>query len=251
MERGRVSEERITIVRNGIELSRLQGSVEPDSTLRQMGRYIIGYVGVMGHQDGVDYLLRALHHLRYDLGRTDFYCILIGGGDAKVSLMDLARRLGLEEYVRFTGFVFGEALWQYLSAADICVDSAPSNPYSDCSTMVKIMEYMALARPIVAFDLPEHRFTAQAAAVYVPRNDERGFANALAQLMDDPCRRVYLGAIGIRRIKTQLAWDYSIPNLLQVYQTVLPAALNPERAVSPDWSKQASFEGTSDWRSVD
>lgn len=224
MERGRVPEKRITVVRNGIELSRAMVPVTPDQELRQMGKTIIGYVGVMGVQDGVDYLLRALHYFLRGLGRNDFYCILIGFGDALEDLKRLAQELALQDHVLFTGPIFGERLRQLLAAADICVDSSPANPYTDRSTMFKIMEYMSLGKPIVAFDLPEHRFTARGAAVYVTPNDERAFARSLAQLMDDPHRRMALGAIGSGRIKTQLAWDYSIPNLLFAYKAVLPAA---------------------------
>ena len=224
LDRGRVPEQRITIVRNGIELDRAMVPIEPDQALRQMGKTIIGYVGVMGVQDGVDYLVRALHHLVYHLGRRDFYCLLVGFGDAMESLKTLAQELSLQDYVCFTGPIFGEGLRRILAATDICVDSSPANPYSDRSTIFKIMEYMSLGKPIVVFDLPEHRFTARGAAVYVTPNDERAFARALAQLMDDPNRRMALGACGSGRIKTQLAWDYSIPNLLSVYRQVLPEA---------------------------
>ena len=251
MDRGRVPESRLTIVRNGIELSRLDSTIEPDRRLREMGETIIGYVGVMGYQDGVDYLLRALHHLVYGLGRTDFHCILIGGGDAWQSLKTQAHELDLDKYVQFTGFIFGEKLRRFLSAADICVDSSPSSPYSDNSTVFKIIEYMSLGKPVVAFDLPEHRFTAQDAAIYVPPNDERAFARALAELMDDAQRRAALGMFGSRRIKTQLAWDYSVPSLLQVYRLVLPEAAESKRhhsqeakiAVRPQSSPLAQTPG--------
>jgi glycosyltransferase involved in cell wall biosynthesis len=229
MDRGGVPESRLTIVRNGIELNRLEETIEPDRGLREMGKTIIGYVGVMGYQDGVDYLLRALHHLVYGLGRPDFHCILIGGGDAWSSLKTQAHELDLDKYVQFMGFIFGEKLRRYLSAADICVDSSPSSPYSDNSTVFKVMEYMSLGKPVVAFDLPEHRFTAKDAAIYVPPNDERAFARTLAELMDDPQRRVALGRNGRRRIKTQLAWDYSVPNLLHAYRLVFHPAREPER----------------------
>jgi glycosyltransferase involved in cell wall biosynthesis len=256
IDRGRVPEPRVTIVRNGIELSRLEKTIEPDCGLRGMGKTIIGYVGVMGYQDGVDYLLRALHHLVYGLGRTDFHCILIGAGDAWPSLKMQAHELDLDKYVQFTGFVFGEKLRRYLSAADICVDSSPSSSYSDNSTVFKIMEYMSLGKPIVAFDLPEHRFTAQHAAVYVPANDEREFARALTDLMDDPKRRVSLGVLGSQRIKTQLAWDYSVPNLLHAYRLVLPAATQSKRGPSEDArlaakSQSSAFAQTPGYRSAD
>lgn len=230
IDRGRVPEQRITVVRNGVELSRALVPVEPDRELRQMGKTIIGYVGVLGVQDGVDYLLRALNYLLRGLGRNDFYCVIVGFGDALEDLKRLAQELALQDYVRFTGPIFGERLRQLLAAADICVDSSPANPYTDRSTMFKLMEYMSLGKPIVAFDLPEHRFTARGAAVYVTPNDERAFARALAKLMDAPERRMALGATGSGRIKTRLAWDYSVPNLLSVYRTVLPEAKIPEGA---------------------
>jgi glycosyltransferase involved in cell wall biosynthesis len=221
IDRGGVPEERITIVRNGIELSRLLERAEPDQGLRGMKKKILGYVGVMGAQDGVDYLLRALHYLVVERGRTDFYCILIGYGDACEDLKLLVKELALDEYVRFMGPVFGAELRRYLSAVDICVDSSPSNPYTNHSTMFKIMDYMSLGKPIVAFDLAEHRVSAQRAAVYVPPNDERAFAKALDELMDDPERRAALSEFGRRRVKEELAWEFSVPRLLHVYRTVL------------------------------
>ena len=224
MDRGGVPVHRITVVRNGPERSGLNASGQPDPELRQMGKRIIGYVGVMGHQDGVDYLLRAFDHLLHDLGRADFYSILIGGGDNWIHLKCLAQRLGLDNYVRFPGFVYGDDLRRYLLAADICVDATPSNAYSDRSTMFKLMEYMSLGKPSVVFDLPEHRVTAERAAVYVTPNDELEFAKALAQLMDDPGQRETLGAFGKRRIETQLAWEYSAAHLLDVYRQILPLA---------------------------
>jgi glycosyltransferase involved in cell wall biosynthesis len=136
------------------------------------------------------------------------------------------------------------------------VDPAPSSPYGDRSTVFKIMEYMSLGKPIVAFDLPEHRFTAQQAAVYVPPNDERAFARSMAELVDDPQRRVALGVIGRHRVQTQLAWEYSIPNLLHAYGLVLPLAAHSRRRVSPDamtavQPQTSSFGQTRDYKSGD
>jgi len=221
MERGAVPERRISVVRNGLEVPSGR-RVEPDPVLRRKARTIIGFVGVMGFQDGVDCFLRALRHLVFDLGRTDFYAVIIGTGDAWAGLKTMATELALDKYVWFTGRVSDEDLLRYLSAADICVDPDPSNPFNDRSTMIKVMEYMALAKPIVAFDLPEHRFTAQQAALYVKPNDELAFARALAELMDEPLRRQLMGAFGEHRIRTALAWRFSVPKLLDAYKQVLP-----------------------------
>lgn len=222
MQRSRLPEERITVVRNGPDLDRVR-PVDPDPGLRATGKTIIGYVGVMGFQDGVDYLLRALRHLAYDIGRTDFLCVLIGKGDAWAQLKALASELRLDGNVWFTGRIPDADLLRYLCAADICVDPDPSNPFNDRSTMIKMTEYMALAKPIVAFDLPEHRITAGDAALYARPNDERELARALAALMDDPARRIAMGASGRHRVETALAWQYSAQNLLAAYRTLLPS----------------------------
>jgi glycosyltransferase involved in cell wall biosynthesis len=232
MGRDGVPSGRITVVRNGPSLDRLR-PVEPDQRLRRSGKVVIGYVGVMGFQDGIDYLLRALRYLACELGRTDFFCVLIGTGDARASLEALATELQLDELVWFTGAIPDSDLLRYLCAADICVDPDPSNPFNDRSSMIKMSEYMALGKPIVAFDLPEHRVTAQEAASYVSANDEAAFARALAELMDDPGRRARMGARGRERVETALAWPYSIPFLLQAYETLLGSATRATGAREP------------------
>jgi glycosyltransferase involved in cell wall biosynthesis len=218
-QRDRVPQDRITVVRNGPDLSKLR-PVEPDADLRLKGKTIIGYVGTMGVQDGVDYLLRALRRLACDLHRADFFCVLIGNGDAWPRLRLLTTELGLEDQVWFTGTLSCNEFLPYLSAADICVEPQPSNPYNDRCTTIKMMEYMALAKPIVAFDLPEHRVTAREAACYVQPNDELEFARALARLMDDPDRRKVMGTLGRQRVESALAWPHSVPRLLEAYRSL-------------------------------
>jgi glycosyltransferase involved in cell wall biosynthesis len=219
--RGGVPRDRITVVRNGPNLDIIR-PVDPDPRLRSIGKTIIGYIGIMGFQDGVDGLLRALKHLIDDFGRTDFLCVLVGDGDAWPSLKELAEELELERFVWFTGPLVHTDWLPYLCAADICVEPEPSNPYNDRSTAVKVMEYMALSKPIVAFDLPEHRFSARDAACYVRPNDEREFARALAELMDDRARRETMGALGRQRVESVLAWPHSVASLLRVYAALLP-----------------------------
>jgi glycosyltransferase involved in cell wall biosynthesis len=219
MQRGRVPEGRITIVRNGPALDRIKRA-EVDLSLRAKGRVIIGYVGVMAVQDGLDYLLRALRHLVRDFERTDFFCVIIGDGDALPTLQAMVAELDLDQHVWFPGFVSEADLLRYLSTADICVDPDPSNPFNDQCTMIKMMEYMALAKPIVAFDLPEHRLTAQGAALYARPNDELDFARQILALMDDAERRHKLGLLGRQRVEAELAWSHQQDRLLEVYRTL-------------------------------
>lgn len=221
--RGRMPADHVSVVRNGPELGRVR-RVGSDRALRSRANHIFGYVGVMGPQDGVDYLIRALHHLVVDLERRDFYCFIVGQGSAVPDLRTLVAELGLEDHVWFTGRVSDDDLMRYLSTADICVDPDPHNPFADRSTMIKMMEYMAMAKPIVAFDLVEHRRTAGDAALYAAANDELDFARRLAELMDDPARRAAMGASGRRRVEEHLAWPHQEQRLLAAYRSILPDA---------------------------
>jgi glycosyltransferase involved in cell wall biosynthesis len=220
-KRGRVCESRVTIVRNGPDLRNLDVA-DVDTELRSKSPNIIVFAGVTGFQDGLDYLCRALHHLRYDLCREDFYCIVMGDGDALQHIKSLAYELRLEGNISFAGWISDPDVYRrYLLTADICVVPEPSNAYNDRSTFVKMLEYLAVAKPIVAFDLPENRFSAQSAALYARPNDEREFALKIARLMDDPALRRSIGEIGRQRIQKELAWQYSIPNLLKVYNGLI------------------------------
>ena len=229
MQRGGVPEARITIVRNGPDLNelRVMGSPPPERraedppTHLPVSKTTLGYVGVMGFQDGVDHLLRGLRHLVDDLGRTDFQCILVGDGDAVPSLKSLAQQLGLDDYVSFAGWMTHQSdVARYLSMMDICLAPEPSDPFNDRSTAAKMMEYMAFAKPIVAFDLPEHRFSAQDAALYARPNDELDFARKIALLMDDPQRCRQMGRLGRKQVETELAWSHQAKKLLQAYETL-------------------------------
>jgi glycosyltransferase involved in cell wall biosynthesis len=232
IQRCGVPADRITIVRNGPNFERFRAAVA-DPSLRKPGKVMIGYVGDMGVHDGLDYLLRSLSHLLNDLGRTDFHCLCVGGrGQMLERLRRLTEQLGLCEYVTFTGWIPERDKLRYLASADICVDPDPLNPFNDKSTMTKIAEYMALGKPIVAFDLRENRFTAQAAAFFVPGNDEVQFAGALSQLMDDKERRAVMGTFGRRRVESRLDWRHSVPHLLSAYRQLFDSS-SPERVAQP------------------
>jgi glycosyltransferase involved in cell wall biosynthesis len=146
---------------------------------------------------------------------------VLGSGDAVEQLKAMAESLSLADYVWFTGFVKDEDLVRYLSAADICLDPDPYNPLNEASTFIKVMEYMALGKPIVSFDLKETRVTAQDAAVYVTPNDEVAFAKQIAFLMDRPDMRRKLGEFGKRRVEDELAWNVVSQNLLRAYDSLI------------------------------
>jgi glycosyltransferase involved in cell wall biosynthesis len=219
LRRGGKAPEDVVVVRSGPDLSRfVQRSPEPG--LRRGKRYLAVYLGVMGPQDGVDYALRALSVLRWELGRDDVHCIFMGSGDALDAMIELSRALRLDDVVEFTGRVPDEYVQRCLSTADVCLSPDPKNPLNDLSTMNKVVEYMAMGRPVVSFELKEARVSAADAAVYAPANDEHAFATAINDLLDDPDRRARMGALGRRRVEHDLSWDNSRRALIEFYDRI-------------------------------
>lgn len=218
--RGKIPSDRVVVVRSAPDLSRFVQR-PPDETLRSGKPYLLAYLGVMGPQDGVDYALRALRHLRADLGRDDIHCIFMGAGDVYDDMILLSRQLGVADIVEFPGRVSDEFVQRCLSTADVCLSPDPLSPLNNVSTMNKVVEYMAMGRPIVSFDLLEARVSAGDAAVYVPANDEMGFAVAIDSLLRDPDRRQQMGEIGRRRVEQELSWDISRRKLIDFYQKLL------------------------------
>ena len=215
-QRGQCPPDNITVVRNGPDLTRLQ-RVEPDITLKHGRPYMLAYVGVMGSQDGIDYALKALHHLVYIRGREDISLVLMGDGDSIPVLKALTVQLQLDSYVKFTGWLESTELLRYLSTADIGLCPDPQNGLNERSTMIKVMEYMAMHLPIVAFDLAETRFSAQDAAFYATPNSIEDFASKIELLLTDEALRLKMGMSGYKRIEEELSWNISTSNLLRAY----------------------------------
>jgi glycosyltransferase involved in cell wall biosynthesis len=210
----------VFVVRSAPAIERFR-QVPPEPELRRGKPHLLAYLGVMGPQDGVDYALRALARLRDELGRTDWHAVFVGGGDTFDAMVALSRELGLDGQVEFTGRIPDEDLLRYLSTADVCLSPDPLNPLNDVSTMNKVMEYMAMARPIVSFELREARVSAGEAALYAPANDESEFAKLIARLLDDPDERRRMGELGRERVTGPLSWENSRKALLAAYEAAV------------------------------
>ncbi|WP_119580245.1 glycosyltransferase family 4 protein [Streptomyces europaeiscabiei] len=216
LRRGGRRPEDVFVVRSAPQTDRFQ-PVPPEPELKRGKPHLLCYLGVMGPQDGVDYALRALAKLRDEFGRTDWHAVFVGSGDAFDAMVELSGRLGLFDQVQFTGRIPDADLVRYLSTADVCLSPDPRNPLNDVSTMNKVLEYMAMGRPIVSFDLREARVSAGDAALDAPANDEAEFAGLIARLLDDPETRARMGKIGQERISGPLSWRNSQRSLLAAY----------------------------------
>jgi glycosyltransferase involved in cell wall biosynthesis len=219
IERGGMDPAKVFIVRSGPSLERMK-IIPPVEALKRGRRFLVGYVGVMGAQEGLDYLLEAARHIIHDLRRDDVQFGLVGDGSELERLRRCARELGAADYVTFTGRVPDRELLEMLNTADVCVNADEFNPMNDKSTMNKIMEYMALGKPIVQFDLAEGRFSAQEASLYARPNDAIDLGDKIVELLDDPERRLAMGNFGRARVERELAWPYEAPKLLAAYDAL-------------------------------
>ncbi len=218
LARGRKCTEDVFVVRSAPDLSRFV-QVERDPTLRRGKEFLLAYLGVMGPQDGVDHAIRALAILNERRG--DWHAIFVGDGDVASEMRRLTRDLGLDGVVQFPGRIPDDELMTILSTADVCLAPDPKNPLNDVSTMNKIVEYMALSRPIVSYDLKEARASAGEAALYATPNDPVAFADCIEQLLDDSKRREEMGAAGLTRLRSGLSWEHSEQVLLDAYERAL------------------------------
>lgn len=220
MTRGGQKKAKLVVVRNGPDLSRFRaGAPQPD--LKCGAEFLALYVGVMGPQDGVDRIVRAVSHIVHVCRRRDVHFALLGDGDCLPALKQLADEMAVSQYISFAGYVGDRELLAHLATADVCLAPDPPSPLNHRCTTIKVMEYMSCGKPIVSFDLLETRVSAGSAAAYVTQDSPALFGDAILELLDDPGRRRRMGQIGQDRVLQHLQWGRSREYLLSAYAGLL------------------------------
>jgi len=216
ISRGGLDPQDAFVVRNGPDLATFK-LVPPQPALKYGKPYLVGYVGTMSIQEGLDILIDVALRMKTQ-GRRDVHFTCVGGGPGLAGLRQMVKDKNLEDTVNFTGRVSDKELLEVLSTADVCVNPDKPCEMNDISTMIKIMEYMALGKPIVQFNLKEGRFSAGDASLYSDNHDlVTDFANKILWLLEHPEERQRMGEFGRERVEQQLAWEYSVGNLLAAY----------------------------------
>jgi glycosyltransferase involved in cell wall biosynthesis len=241
LTRGGIKPDDVLVVRNGPDLETFR-PVPADPTLKHGRKFLVGYVGTMSDQDGLEILLEVAALIQAS-GRTDVHFTCVGGGPGLAGLRQMVMQMNLADMVDFTGRIPDEHLLRVLSTADVCVNPDKPCEMNDISTMIKIMEYMALGKPIVQFDLREGRFSAGEASLYARADiGAEDFAAKILWLLDHPEERARMGELGRNRVATQLAWEFSVPNLLRAYDRAFSkwvgSTLQSRASVSPSREEQ-------------
>lgn len=214
LTRGGRAPEQVVVVRNGPPAAALVAR-SPARGGKLEDPHLL-FLGSVEPQDGVGELPALMRMLAERHGLGGAHLTVVGDGSARASLEQTFRRSGLADRVRFTGLVEHEAVPALIAEADICIDPAGCSELNHRSTMIKIAEYMAAARPIVAYPLIETRRTAGEAALYARCDDLDAFTECVARLVAEPALRAELAELGRRRV-AGLTWDRSEQALLEAY----------------------------------
>jgi glycosyltransferase involved in cell wall biosynthesis len=217
VNRGNKNPKDVTVVRSGPDLAIFKKK-PVNNKFKNGKKFLVGYLGVMGEFDGVDYLIRAVDYMVNERNYLDIQFCLIGSGPCLDSLKSLTNELKLDSFVEFTGRIPDNELLERLSSCDVCVNPDPLNPLNDKSTMNKILEYMALGKPIVQFNLVEGRRSAEQASLYAEPNNVPDFGDKIITLLEDADLRIRMGAIGRDRMENQLEWRFQKEKLMSVYK---------------------------------
>ncbi|MDO4960877.1 MAG: glycosyltransferase family 4 protein [Eubacteriales bacterium] len=214
IERDKMNPKNVVILRSGPKLERLR-IIDPVPEIKRGYKYMVGYLGVIGQQEGIQYVLGAAKYIKEH--ENNVFWGIVGGGPALEDMKKLAHDMGLDDCVEFTGRAPDQQMLEYLNTADVCVNCDEYNAMNDKSTMNKILEYMALAKPIVQFDLTEGRYSAQEASLYAKNNDSEDMALKITELLNDPEKRKAMGEYGRNRIINELSWDHTSKAMLKAY----------------------------------
>ena len=211
--RGGVAPDRIFHVGNGPDPQRIF-DVPARAELRRGHEHLVLWLGCMSSQEGLSRLIEAADHVVNDLGRKDVQFALVGPGDVHDELRELVRLRHLEDAVLVEGQVDDDCVRAYMATADVCVNVDERNAMNDRAAMRKVMEYMAMGRPVVQFPLAEMRRLCGDATAYARNADARDLAAQIVKLLDDPERRERLGNLARARAHEGLMWPRQVPALL-------------------------------------
>ena len=219
VSRGHKPSERVEVVYGVPDRMRIH-RVDPDPTLRGDRKFVLGYIGIINEQDGVDHFVEAVAEI-VRKGFSDFRAVVVGDGPALPAVKTLATSLGLDDHLLFTGYLSGPTLLAHISAFDIGVIPDPYNEANDVMSMNKVFEYCALGIPTACYPLKETKRLLGEAGVYAPTLDPAGLADACLQLMQDEPLRLRSAQEAAKLSAETFVWEHEAKKYVGVYERTL------------------------------
>jgi len=223
-----VPAERITVIQNGVGPEFLAPDISGAAVRRRHGiegRIVLGFTGFMREWHRLDQVIDLLARR----GGLDLHLLLVGDGPVLATLKRQAADLGVADRVTFTGLVPREAIVEHVAAFDIALQPHVV-PYA---SPLKLFEYMALGRAIVAPSTPNIRevlVDGETALLFDPA-DPRGFQAAIERLGGDGALRRRLGDAARCAVDRQgLTWESNARRIVALGETLLNKRRSPTAA---------------------
>lgn len=219
-KRYNINSNKITIVRNGPRLYIVKEAIS--NVKRKSKEHLVGYVGIIDNQDNLDELVLTVDYIVNKRNYHDFKMLIIGDGTARESIEELVKEKGLEDYFIFHGAEYNRnKLYRLLYETEVCVDPLTYNEETKILTAIKIMEYMAVGKPIVQYNIGEGMVTAGESSIYIRNNDKIAFGDAIIELLKNKKKRDVMGKIGRKRIEEKFQWAVQEKKLINLYYKVM------------------------------
>ena len=221
IKRNKVNHNKVSIVRNDPDLNEI-GSCKNKIDFKKDSDYIIGYVGNIDKQDSLEKFVNSVDYMVKKRNFVNFKVLIIGDGTNRISIQNNIRQKNLQDYFIFHGYEYDrKKLFSLLSNTDICIEPRKESEISSKSTSIKIMEYMALGKPIVQYNSTEGKISAGKASVYIKNNDEKAFGDAIISLFKDNKKRKEMGEYGKNRVEELLKWNMQKKKLVNIYKKLI------------------------------
>jgi glycosyltransferase involved in cell wall biosynthesis len=217
-----VKKEFISYTPVGADLDTFRPGLNGEKVLKKYGitknEYLILYIGQLHGAQYVDLLIRAANIILHE--RADVKFLITGEGFLEKQLYRLAEDLGLRHKVIFTGAVSHKEIPFYISAADVCVAPFKDTEVSRCKSPLKIVEYMASGKAIVASDVGEVHKMLGGVGLLVPSGDYHALAKGMLYLLNHKDLSSKLGLAARKRAEDKFNWSSTARNLLSAYAKI-------------------------------
>ena len=201
-DRDGISSEHIASIPQIPDIDKIK-PVDPDLNLRSRAETILAYLYDGRNDAEIEHLINVLNYLKNSYGYADWFCLIIGINDEDTQLSMQVEEMEIDDHIWFAGTQPVSKWAMLLSSADICVYTSPRDPLSEIKIGRAIYNYMAVGKPIVAYDLPAVRDFVGEAGSYAMPDNQVDLADHILRLVNDPGLREEMGQIGLNRFKEQ------------------------------------------------
>jgi glycosyltransferase involved in cell wall biosynthesis len=179
--------------------------------------FLVGYMGTLRAWQGLEYLLAAVP---YVVKEEDTKFLIVGGGELKQWLLSKIKEMGLEDHIMVHDAVDHAEVPPYISACDVCM--LLKKPLSSGYSPLKLYEYLACQRPVVASRLPGFEcLETEKAGILVNPETPQEVAEAIITLLRDPQLRKEMGEHGRSFIETHHSWKKVARKVAKICELVI------------------------------